>query len=190
MSAHEGRRVLVVEDDPRLARTLRSALAPWASELRCARSVEEACVALVELEPELVVLDFRLPDGDARDVLKQMATSARSAPVVAISAYARPRESFDLAALGVRAFLEKPLDLVALEAAVSAALHTPPDLEVSLRQTVGLVPLREVEAGVRRVMVDEALNRTQGSRRGAARLLTISRQLLQHIVRTMLGGRR
>lgn len=57
------------------------------------------------------------------------------------------------------------------------------DLTAVLRATVGARPLAEVEQAARRVMVMEALARTGGSKTAAAKLLQISRQLLQHILR-------
>lgn len=175
--------VLVVEDDERLAWTLRAALRERFGEARCVDTVAGAREAIGESRPDLLILDFKLPDGNALDLLRSIAAEPPSPPVVAISAMAGPRDTFELAALGVRAFLEKPLDLDELERAVDEALHDPPDITGHLRQTVGHVPLREVEAEVRRVMVDEAMGRSKGSRRAAARILSVSRQLLQHILR-------
>jgi hypothetical protein len=43
--------------------------------------------------------------------------------------------------------------------------------------------IHDVEELARGTMVREALARSQGSRTGAARLLRVSRQLLQHILR-------
>jgi hypothetical protein len=52
--------------------------------------------------------------------------------------------------------------------------HASLDLNASLEQ---------IEEGVRDVLVDEALARSRGSKHGAARLLEITRQRLQHILR-------
>ena len=52
-----------------------------------------------------------------------------------------------------------------------------------VRGVVGERSLHEVEREVRATMVNEALTRAGGSRREAARLLKVSRQLLQHILR-------
>ena len=43
--------------------------------------------------------------------------------------------------------------------------------------------MTDVESSVREAMVGEALARAKGRVRGAARLLQISRQLLQYVVR-------
>ena len=131
----------------------------------------------------LLLLDFELPDGNAFDVLARIRAAGPSPVLIAMSGAAGAEESFALAQRGVRAYLEKPVNLATLERVVDRALATPPDLDPHLRSTVGHRPVREVEEMVRQTMVEEALERSAGSRRGAARLLSISRQLLQHIIK-------
>jgi DNA-binding NtrC family response regulator len=180
-------RALVVEDDLRLSRALAAVLGPVAAEVRSCATAGAACALLREWRPELVVLDFKLPDGDARAVLQAMRELPALPAVVAMSAYASSAESFELATLGVRAYLEKPLELEAMERAIATALSTVPDVTPHVRQAVGRVGLKEMESRIRELMLDEALGRAGGSRRGAAKLLSISRQLLQHAIRGRSG---
>jgi two-component system response regulator RegA len=106
---------------------------------------------------------------------------------VAMSGTAEPGESFRLAQLGVRTYLHKPLRLDELEAALVYARTAPADLRPYARGLVGLRPIHEVEEELRKTMVEEALARAGGSRSGAARLLAVSRQLLQHMLRALRG---
>ncbi len=178
-------RVLIVEDDRALLRALERTLAERFAEVRGCRTRAEALQLLETFRPELLILDFALPDGDARDVLRAAASREPAPVVVAMSGSARAEQSFELAALGVRAFLPKPLAPGTLEQAVDEALAHPPDLRQLIRGSVGHRPIHEVEQEVRQTMVDEALARSDGSRRGAAKLLAVSRQLLQHMVRRL-----
>ena len=57
-----------------------------------------------------------------------------------------------------------------------------------IRQLVGHSPLSKVESEVRTLMVTEALARARGSRRAAAKMLAVSRQMLQHVLRKGHGG--
>ncbi|MBN9159754.1 MAG: hypothetical protein BGO98_42635 [Myxococcales bacterium 68-20] len=179
-------RLLIIEDDPSLRRALVAALSTHAAVVRACSTVAEARATLPDFRPELMVLDVSLPDGDAFDVLASAHALPAMPIVIGISGEARADQAFRLAQRGVRAFIPKPLDLATLERALSSVLAEPPDLVPHLRAAVGCAPVREVEAVVRRTMVSEALGRTRGSKNGAAKILRVSRQLLQHMVRGAL----
>jgi DNA-binding NtrC family response regulator len=179
----EAERVLVVEDNRSLLRTLGAALRERFRDVRCCRTVAEATRMGMDWRPDLMVLDFQLPDGDARAVLDSAALYRPMPAVVAISGAASPVDGFELAQRGVRAFLAKPLMLEQLERAIDVALTSAPAIDAIIRQGVGHRGLAEATEQIRAVMIDEALARSDGSRRGAARLLRTSRQLLQYLIR-------
>ncbi|MBN1772777.1 MAG: response regulator [Deltaproteobacteria bacterium] len=183
MAAITQLRVAAVEDDVEFRDALAAALASSAVEFRGCGTVREALALLATWKPEVVLLDLALPDGTAFDVLAVIRRRKPTPLVVAISGTATPPDAFRLAEAGVRAFLPKPFTMPELRAALERALTEPPDLELSLRGTVGRQGLRAVESTVRDRMVREALARSGGSRSAAAHLLRISRQLLQHILR-------
>lgn len=159
------------------------ALASRARNIFGAESVARARDYLREHSPEVVVLDFALPDGTAFDVLQHAASLTPTPRFVAVSGCVGTEDAFRLAEFGVRAFVSKPLTEESLQHAVDAALEQPPALGPRIRASVGLRSIFEVEEEVRSTMVTEALARSDGSKRAAARLLSISRQLLQHILR-------
>jgi two-component system, response regulator RegA len=179
------RGVLIVEDTEGLAKSLSEAFRAIADEVVVARTVAEAMAALAEEEHhhELVVTDVRLPDGSGLDVAARALSLQPMPLVVAMSGEATPEESFALARSGVHAYVQKPLSFASLLAALERAAVEKPPLGPHVRAAVGKVPLHELEEDVRAMMVDEALARSDGSRRGAARLLAVSRQLMQHILR-------
>ncbi len=174
---------VIVEDDDRLRPVMVDALSAHGFRVREACSVKDALSILREQTPDLLLLDVALPDGRALDVLSVVEGLSPTPRVVAVSGAAGPDESFRLAERGVRAYLKKPFSLEELETAVDRALSQPPDLAPHLKGAVGLIPIKSVEETVRKTMVPEALARAKGNRRVAARVLSISRQLLQHILR-------
>lgn len=180
---HGPKTCLLVEDDERLRRAIADALAALGFLVREASSVKDAQTALCEESPDLLLLDVALPDGRAVDVLDIVDRLSPAPCIVAVSGAAGPDESFALASRGVRAYVKKPLNLVELEDAVRRALSEPPNLTPHVRSAVGRAPVHEVEQQVRDTMVREALARGKGNRRQASRVLGISRQLLQHILR-------
>jgi two-component system response regulator RegA len=176
-------RLLVIEGNEALRCALVQTLAVHASEARGAASVTEVRSIIAAWHPDAVVLDCDLPDGTSFDVLRAIIETGPMPDVVAISGAAGPAEGFRLAQMGVRAFVPRPATPAMIERALDAALGTVPDVAPLVRALVGRLGVHEAEEQVRATMVAEALARANGNRRIAARLLSISRQLLQHILR-------
>lgn len=174
-------RVLIVEDDTALCSAMSRVAARWGEVLQ-AHTVQRA-LALLECDPMLVITDVRLPDGSGLDVVEPASRRRPTPTMVAVSGNASPEESFQLAQAGVRAYLAKPLGMDDLTRAVEGALSRGPSLDSLVAAAVGHRPMRELQGDVRRVMVDQALAMSEGSRSGAARLLRVSRQAVQQIVR-------
>jgi two-component system, response regulator RegA len=177
------KRILIVEDDAQLARSLAEALAEFGAERRVCSKVQEAVEWLHDWHPQLVVLDLKLPDGTALDVLERCEDLSPHPAVIGISGHAAPQDAFRLHELGVRAFLPKPLDPGELGATVTRVLSTAPDVLPQIRNVVGHVQLKEFEQTVRSAFIKEALGRLGASRRAAAKLLGVTRQALQHMLR-------
>ncbi|MEY4510200.1 MAG: hypothetical protein RLZZ450_2322 [Pseudomonadota bacterium] len=175
---------LVVEDNLALRASLCRAVSNLLScKVVEAASVAEARDALRDWCPDLLILDVVLTDGTAFDVLALLEESSKAPAVIGISGVAGPEAAFRLAQLGIRRYVQKPIDLPGFEAAIREALEDAPDLKPYLRAAVGRIALHQLEDIVRTTMLNEALARSEGNRRGAARILQVSRQLLQHMLR-------
>lgn len=176
-------RLLIADDDERLLERLVQALRGEVGTIAVATSTSMARAALRLADVDLLLLDVNLSDGTALDVLGDLDEQVSAPAVVAMSGVATPLESFRLAHLGVVEYLSKPFGPDALRGALDRALTRPVDLRPFVRRTVGHRAVQAVEQEVRATMVAEAMVRADGSRRKAARLLQVSRQLLQHILR-------
>ncbi|HEY6727596.1 MAG TPA: response regulator [Polyangiaceae bacterium] len=174
---------LVVDDCTQLGQELRALLVEFGAAVRICETLWQARLAIREQVPDLVMLDFSLPDGTALDLIDELNALRPQPLVVGISGTARPEEAFQLAQRGVRAFVSKPFDRRAIEQAIDTARCAPSDITPHVRSLVGHQPVKRVEELVRRSMLDEALARSSGNRRSAARLLHVSRQVLQHMLR-------
>jgi CheY-like chemotaxis protein len=176
-------RVLIVEDNAPLRAGIAELVRSWGARAFEAGSGEEA-VGLLEREPpDLLICDVRLPDGSAFRVLEATLSMTPEPAKVAISGVATPEEAFHLGQMGVREYLAKPFSLTDLEDAVHRVQSEPPDLDPWVRASVGQVSMRDLQKHVREVMVEQAMALSDGSRRRAARLLDVSRQAIQQIVR-------
>jgi DNA-binding NtrC family response regulator len=177
-------KLLIVEDDPRMCRLLSDFMEERVPVVHVCSSVAEARSWLQEgFCPDLVLLDYQLPDGNATQLLSEFERAAIWPTIVAITGQAGAHDAFELAQLGVRAFLSKPVTPDALELALQRVACEPPRLASAVRGAVGLVAMHDVQGMVRETMLGEALERVAGNRSRAARLLSVSRQTLQHMLR-------
>lgn len=184
--SHVARRTLLVEDDDGLRDAIREYWSmAWpecafddAGDLETARKKLRA-------EPTLLLLDVVLPDGLGPDLLPACQAMAQPPVVVAMSGEVSTEEAFGLASRGVRAFLAKPLDIGELTDVIESANNNPLAPVEAARHLVGFASIHDVQAKVRRAMLEQALTLTGWNRTAAARILKITRQAVQQMIKDL-----
>jgi DNA-binding response OmpR family regulator len=101
-------RILIVEDDARVAGFLRSGLVDQDFSVDVARSCADALKAFALSPPDLVLLDLGLPDGDGLKLLPELRGQRTRLPIIAVTA----RDGIDQRVAGLEAgaddYLVKP----------------------------------------------------------------------------------
>jgi DNA-binding response OmpR family regulator len=116
-----GATVLVVEDDPAIARVLRLLLERSGFVVNPAGDGLTAVDRFDREPPDLVLLDVALPDIDGWTVLRHIrGDSASDVPVVVVTSHVQSRDRS--LAEGADAFVAKPFDNAELVAQVDALL--------------------------------------------------------------------
>ena len=126
VSAAARRRVLVVEDEESISEPLAAALSRAGFEVRVAASASEGLRLFGAERPDVVLLDVMLPDGDGRDVLREIRPSR--VPVVLLTARSDQIDKVVGLELGADDYVTKPFDTAELIARVRAVLRRSPDL--------------------------------------------------------------
>lgn len=126
-AAPEGRTltVVVVEDEPLLAKFLKQYLSFEGMEARLAANREEILAAFnTPPLPDLVLLDVMLPDADGFDILLKMRRHPvlKSVPVIMLTAKATRESVLKGLAGGADGYITKPFEAEALINAVKAVL--------------------------------------------------------------------
>jgi excisionase family DNA binding protein len=105
-------RVLIVDDDDDLVELLKDALRDQ-YDVEIASSALEAASRLPVFQPDVVLLDIRLPDLSGLEVCRhfQSYRKGRKAPIVTMSAYGNEIDPAEIRRCGADAFLPKPLKL-------------------------------------------------------------------------------
>jgi DNA-binding response OmpR family regulator len=143
-------RLLLVEDDPALARSLTAALASEGYEVvTCGTAADVARTPLSEVD--LVLLDLSLPDADGLDVCRRLRVDGWLFPIVMLTA--RQDEADVVIGLdaGASDYVTKPFRLAELYARLRAHLRRVP----SDRELAGVVSAGDVtvDIGARRAFV-------------------------------------
>ncbi|MFB9662624.1 response regulator [Glycomyces mayteni] len=113
-------KVLVVDDEPQIARALRINLSAHGYEVTTAADGAQALRAAAAVVPDLVVLDLGLPDMDGAEVIEGLRGWSK-APILVLSGRAASAEKIAALDAGADDYVTKPFDIGELLARVRAA---------------------------------------------------------------------
>ena len=116
------RRILVVEDEESISEPLAAALRREGFDPVVAGTVADGMEAFRTRSPDLVLLDVMLPDGDGRDLLRQIRSISR-APVVMLTARSEEMDRVVGLELGADDYVTKPFSAAELIARIRAVLR-------------------------------------------------------------------
>jgi two-component system OmpR family response regulator len=118
-----GQRVLVVDDDPRMAELLEATLSLAGYAVTTAGRGAEALRLHEKVRPDIVVLDVMLPDMDGFTVCRKLMESGARVPVLLLTAWDAVEDRVTGLALGADDYLTKPFSVPELLARVHALLR-------------------------------------------------------------------
>jgi len=139
-----GARILVVDDEPQLLRSLRTTLAAHGYDVQTATTGEEALALLAARLPDLVVLDLVLPGLSGLAVCQELRART-PVPILILSARGDERDKVAALDTGADDYLTKPFGVNELLARIRAALR---------RAAGARGPSTVVESGDLRIDVD------------------------------------
>ena len=118
-------RILLVDDDQRFAALVQAALEDDGYDvIGAVHSAADATPAVIDLRPDVVVLDLVLPDGDGMTVADEVRAEGSSVPVVLFSSLFNRKAAADAMDSGY-GYVEKAAGVDGLEAAIDAAVGLP-----------------------------------------------------------------
>ena len=130
-------RILVVDDEEPIRKTMRMTLEYEGFEVTEAPSGVEAIKAVEQDPPDLIFLDIKMPGIDGLEVLEQLKEKSPSTQVIIISGHGNVETAVQATRLGAFDFIEKPLETERVLLAVRNAAE-----RKELEEEVGRLRLR------------------------------------------------
>lgn len=109
-------KLLCIDDDPELCRTLEMRLSKFRIEVLLAFFGTQGYWEAITDQPDLILMDVRMPNGDGRFVLQSLRQnkSTCSIPVIALTGMRDPRIRQEMLSLGADSYLQKPIEFQSL----------------------------------------------------------------------------
>jgi CheY-like chemotaxis protein len=140
-------RILVVDDDPVVAKSINRVLTAKGFAVINAQSGEEALKKLKNETYDVVFTDIKMPGLSGIEVAERIKASQPWLPVVIVTGYGSRENQARADAVGVSDFLNKPLSPEMIERSASKALeaHRPPATEPAHPSAAAEVaPVKEI----------------------------------------------
>jgi len=119
-------RILVVDDEPTIARIIRLLLEPEGHEVLAANDGSRGFAMAQRQIPDLIVLDLMMPVMDGTWLLEMLRGNERTAsvPVMVLSARSDDETQRRCEALGIQTYLQKPFQAEEFVGAVDTLVRS------------------------------------------------------------------
>ena len=118
-----GETILIIDDSREIVTHLAEHVLPmFGYETAYAFDGREGLAYIREHKPDLVMLDFNLPELNGLDVLQQMAQESLSTPVVLMTAYGSELSAIESFRLGAKDYIIKPFTIDEVVGTIDRAL--------------------------------------------------------------------
>jgi DNA-binding NtrC family response regulator len=116
-------RILIVDDDPAIRFGLRDFLETRGYRVDEAETAAGAETAFRNARPDVVLTDYKLPDGDALGLLPRLRAIADDVPIILLTAHGSVELAVQAMKEGAEHFLTKPVTLPALVVVIERSLE-------------------------------------------------------------------
>src|SRR6516164_9913553 len=116
------RNILVVDDEPQIARVLKTALSSQGYGVRTASDGEEALLEMKNWSPDLLITDLRMPRMDGLELCRRVRKESRI-PIIVLSVKGEETIKVEALDAGADDYITKPFSMNELLARVRAALR-------------------------------------------------------------------
>ena len=136
-AAQEPPKVLCIDDDPVVARSIAIRLQPYGIKVKGADNGTQGYLMAASEQPDLILLDMKMPNGEGNYVLSKLKDNERTEeiPVVVLTVESHPGVRRQMLSMGADAFLTKPVCWPELFAEMGRCIQLPEQLMADYKLT-------------------------------------------------------
>jgi DNA-binding response OmpR family regulator len=116
-------RILIIEDDAAVARSLKDGLVKEGYTVQIKESGTEGIETAKKIQPHLIILDIRLPDGSGFDFCRQIRQAGLHQPILILTVRDEPIDKVLGLEIGADDYMTKPYNPNELNARIRALLR-------------------------------------------------------------------
>jgi two-component system, NtrC family, response regulator AtoC len=141
------KKILIADDEKNMRWILEKNLKDEGFGVIEAADGEEAFELFLDQEPDMVILDYRMPGIDGIEVLKRIKTINEKVPVIMVTAHGSTDAAVEAMKLGAIDYISKPFEMEELKMAIKKALNIE-----ELNKTIDYLKTQVVEAYDKRII--------------------------------------
>jgi two-component system response regulator AtoC len=116
------RTILIIDDEQSLLESLEMFFSEKGFLVQCATTASEGLTLNRSSEPDVIILDVRLPDKDGLDIIEELQGNHPGKNIIIITAFHDMDTTIKAMKRGALEYIPKPIDIEELEQAVQRAL--------------------------------------------------------------------
>lgn len=119
------KKVLVLDDDADILDVVKEVLTYEKFEVHAINKAKNVSVVVETYRPDLILMDFRLADGDGGNICQELKSHSefKHLPVILFSAYINSEAESELFKYGCDAVIAKPFDLTKLVGTINQLIQ-------------------------------------------------------------------
>src|SRR5690606_32943182 len=118
------KKILLLEDDLTYSKIIKKFLEKNQYQVTTATKLADAYSLMERESPELIITDYRLPDGTGMEILEKIINSKKNTPVILITNYSDIRTAVRSMKMGAFEYITKPVNPDELLATVNEAFNS------------------------------------------------------------------
>jgi two-component system, OmpR family, KDP operon response regulator KdpE len=133
----EKKRILVVDDEPQIARVLRTSLSGSGYEVRTADDGHAGLRTAREWQPDLVITDISMPNMDGIELCRQLRAES-AIPIIVLSVKGEEKTKVEALDAGADDYVTKPVGMDELLARVRRNLARTPQANENSQRVIAI----------------------------------------------------